>query len=81
MGGVWLPDASSLYLAAVQYNTLLPALHTKQGPAVAAVVADRAAARESQTVNCSGFTLPSHAGHARDPPPLDGPILWRHKFP
>ena len=81
MGGVWLPNADSLYLATVQANTLSLALHTKQGPAVAAVVADRAAARESPTVNCSGFTLSSHAGHARDPPPLNGPILWRHKFP
>lgn len=29
MGGVWLPDADSLYLEAVQDNTLLPTLGTK----------------------------------------------------
>ena len=48
---------------------------------MAAVVADRAAARESPTADSSVFTLPSHSGHSRNPPPLEGPILWRHKFP
>lgn len=39
MGGVWLPDADLSYLVAVRDNTLLLALHTKQGPAIAVVVA------------------------------------------
>ena len=39
MEGVWLLDANSLYLAAVQDNTLLLALGTKQDLAVADVVA------------------------------------------
>ena len=45
-GGVWLPDGDELYQAAVRTDTLAPSLATDRGPAVAAVVADRAAAHE-----------------------------------
>ena len=44
-GGVWLPDGDQLYQAAVQDDTLAPSLATDRGPAVAAAVADRAAAQ------------------------------------
>ena len=59
---------------------MLPALHTKQGPAVAAVVTKRAAARELTTPDCSIPTLLSCSGHSRDPLPLNSPLLWQHKF-
>ena len=45
-GGVWLPDGDELYQAAVRTDTLAPSLATDRGPAVAAAVADRAAAQE-----------------------------------
>ena len=45
-GGVWLQDGDRLYQAAVRDDTLVPSLATDCGPAVAAAVADRAAAQE-----------------------------------
>ena len=39
-----MPDGDHLYQAAVRDDTLVPSLATDRGPAVAAAVADRAAA-------------------------------------
>ena len=53
-GGVWLQDGDRLYQAAVRDDTLVPSLATDRGPAVAAAVADRAAARALSPMSMEG---------------------------
>ena len=72
MGGVWLPDAEPLYLAAVREDTLSPGRDTGKGESVAAALDAREAAAGTES---------SPAAAPRDPLPLEDPILWRHKFP
>ena len=66
-GRVWLPEGDNLYQAAVQADTLAPSLATDRGPAVAAVVADRAAARALSPASTVGnFGVPAVAQAAPD---------------
>ena len=96
-GGVWLPDGDHLYQAAVRDDTLVPSLATDRGPAVAAAVADRAVSPASTVGNLEvpavalaapvggkrarPDSMPPASVTRRDRPPLDGPILWRHRWP
>ena len=86
-----------LYQAAVRDDTLVPSLATDRGPAVAAAVDDRAVSPASTVLNLEvpavalaapdggkrarPDSMPPASVTRRDRPPLDGPILWRHRWP
>ena len=70
MGGVWLPEAGELYLASLS-PTLVPALDTETGNAVAGAITSREETALQQAL------FPSVPDNSL----LNEPILWRHPFP